>query len=628
MKALPPIAILIFALFFIACAPKVVKPPEKPAPTPKEAQAALFSKAEALYASQDVENALAAYQDCVDRFPDAPLAADALMRIGAIHRGMGNPKDAFDAYSQVLSQYPQSRRGVDAQLEILSLLYDQGAYDQVIIRADGVLDHPVTTENIFRVYSILGEAYRASGKPEEAVRAYSAAGRFAPDDKRAAAIEKLKAAMEDLDLNGVVSLLGYLDDPLSRGYLLFRLGSEYLKADQYHEAMMTLSEFVDLYPDHERAPEARTLVDMLQKQTGTSRFLIGCLLPISGPSSAFGLQALEGLEFALNRFYAGDTSSSIELIVKDTASDPAKAVAAVRELAEQNAAAIIGPIFTAAAAAAEAQQHEIPMITITQKSDITQYGDYIFRNFFTPGMQVKALVAYAIENMGLSRFAILYPDEKYGQTFMNLFWDEVISRGASVVGAESYKKTHTDFAEPIKKLAGLYYSTPKRGKQGDPVTVDFEGLFIPDSPRRVGLITPQLAYNDITDVYLFGTNLWHSERLVTMARPYVQGAVMPDIFFAGSQNPLVKEFVAGFSDVYGRSPSFIEAVLYDTAMMLFQVLNESGPGFRFSIRNKLLELKNVAGVTGFTSFGEDGDARKSLYLLKIKGDRFVEVVEP
>jgi len=42
-----------------------------------------------------------------------------------------------------------------------------------------------------------------------------------------------------------------------------------------------------------------------------------------------------------------------------------------------------------------------------------------------PKMQVEAIVSYAIEVLGISRFAILYPDDKYGTTFMGLFQDEV-----------------------------------------------------------------------------------------------------------------------------------------------------------------------------------------------------------
>jgi ABC-type branched-subunit amino acid transport system substrate-binding protein len=376
-------------------------------------------------------------------------------------------------------------------------------------------------------------------------------------------------------------------------------------------------------------PEAQALLDRIGQLSAESRFSIGCLLPLSGPSAIFGEQALDGAEFALHRHHSAMEASAIEVLVKDTASDPQKAVDAVRELAGKDVAAIIGPIFTAKEAAAEAQRLGIPIITITQKDDIALIGDFVFRNFFTPRMQIQALVAYAVTELNLSRFAILYPDDKYGQTFMNLLWDEVIAAGARVVGVESYEGTQTDFADPIKKLAGIYGSPPPKSDAGDgsrqlPV-LDFEALFIPDSPRRAGLVIPQLAYNDVVDIQLLGTNLWHSEQLLKMARPYVQGAIMPDIFFADSQNPLVRSFRADFAKAYEREPGFIEAVLYDTAMMVFQVLDAAGVGFRPAIRDRISGLRDYAGVTGLTSFSESGEVQKSLYLLRIEKSKFVEI---
>ena len=61
--------------------------------------------------------------------------------------------------------------------------------------------------------------------------------------------------------------------------------------------------------------------------------------------------------------------------------------------------------------------------------------------------------------------------------------------------------------------------------------VDFDVLFIPEAPQMAALILPQLAYYDIRDVYLAGTNLWHSSQLIELAKDYAQNAVMVDGFF-------------------------------------------------------------------------------------------------
>jgi ABC-type branched-subunit amino acid transport system substrate-binding protein len=304
----------------------------------------------------------------------------------------------------------------------------------------------------------------------------------------------------------------------------------------------------------------------------------------------------------------------------------------------------------------------IPIITLTQKDNIPEIGDKVFRNFITPKMQVQTLSSFAVESLGSFRFAILYPDETYGITFMNLFWDQLLELGGQVVGVESYKPDQTDFSDSIKKLVGIYYEIPEdlqpeeeedltdgeqpdaledqeqaaditrkktaRGDDGEDkpqAIVDFDAIFIPDSPGKAGEIAPQLAFYDIKEVYILGTNLWHSDSLIELAGQYVQGAVMADGFFADSPTPRVQQFVSDFEETYQEAPDFIEAIVYDTANILFNVVGREQIRYRSEIRDELLHLDNFPGVTGNTRFDENGDAQKKLYLLRIKGKKFVEL---
>jgi len=399
---------------------------------------------------------------------------------------------------------------------------------------------------------------------------------------------------------------------------MFELGLKHAKEGKYKNAVSVLSEFIEKFPEHENTQEAVNLIEEFNTQIGYERYTIGCLLPLSGRYKAFGNKALKGIELAKWQFDSSGFHPSINIIIKDTASDPEKTALAVKQLSEKNVAAIIGPMITAQSAAREAQARQIPIITLTQKENITDSGDYVFRNFLTPSMQVKAIVSYTIENLGLSRFAILYPDEKYGTTFLNLFRDEVMAKGGEVVKVESYDSAHTDFATPIKKLGGIYDKNTE-------AVVDFDAIFIPDGPDKVGLIIPQLVYYDVKDIQLLGTNLWHSDKLITMAKKYIQGAIMPEFFFEEKSSEAVREFVNNFENIFKEKPGFIEAVFYDTAMILFQTISQSDTHSRALIKEELMNMDAFQGVTGLTSFNQNGEAVKKPCLLKIKADGFVEI---
>ena len=122
-----------------------------------------------------------------------------------------------------------------------------------------------------------------------------------------------------------------------------------------------------------------------------------------------------------------------------------------------------------------------------------------------------------------------------------------------------------------------------------------------------------------------GTNLWHSHQLIEMTRQYVQGAIIADGFFGDSTKQQVREFVETFRHNFGDKPGFMEAIAYDTAMILFEILGKPDIRFRSDLKESLMNLQNFKGVTGLTAFDDSGEARKKLYLLKVKGDGFIEL---
>jgi ABC-type branched-subunit amino acid transport system substrate-binding protein len=651
--------IVLFCIFsiFSACGPK---PPVPTEPVQIGVEEELFAVAEKMFEFQEYPQALEAYRTYINQYPDRPMASAALMKIGKIHSILGNFVEARRAYIRLISEYPRSPFSLDARVEILFTLYQEGAYTAVIEQAPEVLRSLDSFSHIFQTYTLVGDAYLALGSPLDAFRQYVNARQYASELEIEAITQKMRTAIAQLDSTMIVELLETPERNMPREYLMFQLGLNYAMEEKYDDALVALENFLNQFPEHEDATLAADLITQIKESAMFNRYTIGCLLPLSGSYQAVGLRALRGIELALERFSAQSSGPQMNIVVKDSHGDPDQTRLAMRELIEEKVAAIIGPIVTAEVAATEAQANGIPVITLTQKDNITLIGDYVFRNFITPGMQVRAIVDYTTISLGLNRFAILYPDETYGITFMNLFWDRLMENGGKVVGVEAYNPQHTDFAGPIKKLVGLYYEIPEDLKEAaelsmvedeypgdadrplgqyDPdanqarrieeeepeAIVDFDAIFIPDSPQVAGLIIPQLAFYDVRDIYLLGTNLWHSDTLIEMAAQYAQGAIMPDGFFAESSEPAIQDFVRVFEETYQEKPGFIEAVVYDSAMMLLGVLDQPDIRFRSQIKNELLNRDGFSGVTGLTYFDEDGEAQKELHLLQIKGRKFVEV---
>ncbi len=356
---------------------------------------------------------------------------------------------------------------------------------------------------------------------------------------------------------------------------------------------------------------------------------IGCILPMSGRYAAYGSKALDAVLLAAGVFNAAK-ETPIRLLIEDSQSEPAVAGTAVGKLADAGVACILGPLGSQEAleAAKEAQSLKVPILTLTQWEGITGIGDHVFRDFLTAAMQVRTVVQYAQAEIGLRRFAVLYPEDPYGREMARLFREEVLRKGGELVREKSYKTDQTDFGEEIRTLAGLPSDSPAPDV---PATAPpkpnpgFEALFIPDSAARVAMIVPQLAYYDVTGIRLLGTSGWDSPELLDTDPERLQGAIFVDGFFANSFRPEVNRFIEAFYMAYRREPDMIEALVFDAADLAVRLVIENRGRTREDFRKSLLQVRGYQGATGRTSFSPSRDAEKELFVLTVKGGQIIQV---
>ena len=479
-------------------------------------------------------------------------------------------------------------------------------------------------------------------------------------------IESLLLTMRSEEIRPFLDLKNF---QVPRELLLYWYGLNAAVENNRVDAKQAFETFLFEYTEH---PYAEDVADLLTtiKVSLFKKNTIGCLLPLSGKYGVFGQRALTGIQMAIQDL-SDKYDQHFYLVIKDTRSDPQQAIESVRQLSEKNVAAIIGPWLTVTQAGVEAERLEIPMLGLTQKSDFPLAGEYLFSNFISPEMQVRTLADYLFNDLDVKKVAILYPDEKYGRTYMELFWDVVEKFGREIVGVEPYDGKKTDFTQAIQKLTGEFYPVPEPIKKqeeikvraeelgvdpADPVflemlrqeelekaeqeqpeisarieeeeeiiDIDFEALFIPDAPSKISLILPQLAFNDATGMYLVGTNLWHHKSLLKNTRGYSKKAIITDGFFGNSQNPLTSSFNERYKRLFATAPKFLEAISYDCATILFTAAMDDAVDSRQTLKDALQQGRVFQGVTGATVFDQDGRANRQLFLVTVKNGRFFEI---
>lgn len=250
---------------------------------------------------------------------------------------------------------------------------------------------------------------------------------------------------------------------------LFQLGSHEAQSGLQAGAQEHLNQFLQQCPQHASAPAAQLLLQSLQSQIQGKSWKIAVLVPRTGRYKSFGDSVLNGIMLAMEQAnQAGGSHKPMSVVVRDTAGDPIKAVKWFQELSKDNSLdAVIGPLVTAeiAAVAPLAVQQKVALITPSiGPGDMYSLGPYLFSNSMTNEMQGKSMAQYAVEHLGMKRFAVLAPADGYGQTLADSFQRTVEALGGTLTASQTYPPGSTDFKKQLVSLGG---QDPESCKEND-----------------------------------------------------------------------------------------------------------------------------------------------------------------
>ena len=390
--------------------------------------------------------------------------------------------------------------------------------------------------------------------------------------------------------------------------------------------------------------QAKSLLDRLNTFDQVSSYKIGALLPLSGRQADLGRAVADGLSLAFQ-------GKKIELVLADAGpSKDSLKTAFERLVLEDRVMLVVGPLTgdNGDLVAQWSVQSGVPNINLSARSGILEQGAYVFRTALTPEKQVRALVRYSREKLGAKRFAVLFPEDNFGETYAKEYFNAVRSMGGEVTAAESYDPKQTDFKTIIENMIGTAFPNFRRAEASNlleaehakvsreltarekarlqlPPIVDFDVLFIPDTYRPLGQIVPALLYADVNQPVLMGPATWRNQQLLARAGQYLNNAVFVDAFAPERQNNITKDFVEQFQVKNGSAPSSLSAVGYDVGLSIVKLYSKSSsaPDSREELRAKLENLGSVEGVLGKQVWDSNRDTLSEIQLFKIQRGNFV-----
>lgn len=264
---------------------------------------------------------------------------------------------------------------------------------------------------------------------------------------------------------------------------------------------------------------------------------LALLLPTSGPYAAIAGKIRKGAEAARQELQ----KKGITVQLKNINTNAADWLAQVSRLAPEYAV-VGGPLqdknYLALRKAGLLQQrvYFAFLPTLAQGDE----GKLAWRFFPSQQDQIDALVNFATDKLGIRTYGAFYPSDNYGKRMVALLEQSLGRRQMPLQKATYNPAAPAGMAQAIKPLIN-----PHPGASGAnlvPQTA-FEALFVPDSWKRMEMVSRSLAANGEQRLVLLGPGIWEqglAGRAVPGADRY-KLAVFPSAYSSAHAPAIVRK---------------------------------------------------------------------------------------
>ena len=349
-----------------------------------------------------------------------------------------------------------------------------------------------------------------------------------------------------------------------------------------------------------------------------TQIVLGSFGPQDGPAGAYGvIDRTVAAYWDMVNDQGGINGRKIKFIYENDSYAPAKSVAAVKKLVEEDKVfALVSGLGTAnnLGIMDYIVQNNVPHVgpatgstamAVPLKKNV--YAIQI--NYMTEGV---LLTQYALDTMKAKKIAAFYQNDSFGQEGLDAINGELKKRGLAVATAVSYEAADTNFSAQALKLqtsgadAVILFAVPKPG-----------GSVIAEM-TKIGYQPKLLASAVVNDPSIF-----------QLAGPGIEGLVIPAWIpaFDDLTNPKIVEYQA-FMKKYAPKEALGGFSLsgYCEAMVLAEGLKRTGKDLtRESFEATMDQMKGYAGspLPNVTYSATDHAGIKTAYLQQAKGGQWV-----
>ncbi len=352
---------------------------------------------------------------------------------------------------------------------------------------------------------------------------------------------------------------------------------------------------------------------------------IGLLVPLTGKNSEIGQSIIKSTRLAINTI----NNASIEIIPKDTQSNPEVTLRAAKELANSGIKIVVGPVFNESLIYLD-ELSELTFLALTNKND--NFSKNIINAGINATSQLNAIKKF-IELNEIKKTIFLTPDVGFkneiekaiSNSKIKILENYIYNTDPTKLTKQIEKITRYEIRkqnleDEINRLEKLEQSNKEllieRLKKRDTLgSVKFDSVVISDFDESLKSVTTSLLYTDITpkEKYFITLNQWFDESLLkeTSSQP---------LYFPSANKDNYDEFSNEYFEKYNQYPNQLSFLSYDLVGLVYYLIlqNESVIDKKMFTKKTLFkgkvgvfEIKNnkINHILNFYK-AEDGEFKK------------------
>jgi branched-chain amino acid transport system substrate-binding protein len=358
---------------------------------------------------------------------------------------------------------------------------------------------------------------------------------------------------------------------------------------------------------------------------GDEPLKIGALLSVTGPASFLGAPEARTLEMLVQDLNAqgGVAGHRIQLVVKDTAGDPAKAVSFAKQLMEEDGVfAIIGPATSGETIAVKpvAEQGRTLLLSCAAAEVIVSpVASHVFK-VAPKDKDAAEMIFRRMNRMGVKRIGFLSSNTGFGKGGKEHVEKLAPAHGIEIAVSEVYDKAATDLTAEVTKLKAANVQAILNW------SIEPAQAIVIKNARQLGLKVPIFQSHGFANIQYARAAGAAAEGVIFPASRIVVAEALPE---KHPQKPVVAAYKKGYERRYGEDVSTFGGHAHDALLILARAVREAGLD-RTKVRAAIENMKGfvgTAGVFNFTPADHNGLALDAFEMLTVKDGKFAVLGE-